>query len=218
MPETPELFEMACPACGERSEIAEEHRGMKVRCPMCRATFKAGDAPEPWYKDQVEPPPPRPRPPAHPDDEFLVPWDRPANREEAARKVYAPALCLLILGSIGVVLSMIGGIAAIGFGVIAKQRGGNGPFENLEFLILGALIIFVNVPVASVIVYGSRHMAKLKSFGWSMGAAITSILSVLGLVACGGICGIPIGMLFLPVGIWSLVVILQPDVKNAFHC
>jgi hypothetical protein len=58
-----------------------------------------------------------------------------------------------------------------------------------------------------VILFGGIQMLRLKTWGMALAA---SILSIVDFGSCCCIAGIPLG-------IWALVILLMPDVKQAFE-
>jgi hypothetical protein len=80
---------------------------------------------------------------------------------------------------------------------------------NVEKFFQGSFAIgssFVGIIVAALIIFASLKMKELKQWGLAFTA------SILAMVPCISPCCI-IG---LPVGIWCLVVLTKPEVKNAF--
>jgi hypothetical protein len=84
------------------------------------------------------------------------------------------------------------------------------PFQFKTFMqIYGAMygiwggILFA---MSVVMLIGAIRMKTLGSYGWAMTGTITAVASV---VACN--------LLAMGFGIWALVVLMQPDVKEAFE-
>jgi len=90
--------------------------------------------------------------------------------------------------------------AAIGPGVIA-----------IAMVVLSLL----NLAVYGMIGLGARRLQQLRSYALVMTAAI---LAVAPLFTCftWGLCSIPMVLVSLVAGVWTLVVILRPEVKAAF--
>lgn len=60
--------------------------------------------------------------------------------------------------------------------------------------------------IASIVtIYGSIKMKSASSWGWAMAA---SILTMISNICC---------LIGIPVGIWALIVLVNADVKKAFH-
>jgi hypothetical protein len=72
----------------------------------------------------------------------------------------------------------------------------------------------VNLAIAAVgllgavfVLYGGHKMRNLQSYGMAVTAAIVAMIPAISPCCCLGV----------PIGIWSLVVLMNQDVKSAFH-
>ena len=205
-------FTVDCPACGESLDVDEEYRTWKVRCPHCRHEFRA------------EPPAaegPRPRRRSRRDDDE---YDDEEDDEEddeyvlkrARRIVSGPSSCLRIMGILGIVAGVGGLVLAVAMGMhIAKnpaqaKRDFNAP--NEEDLVVNVVVIGVaslmSIPFGALIAYGAVKMGRLESHGWAMTSAVLSITSILYCTCCL-VTGVPLG-------IWAIVAMNNPDVRAAF--
>jgi hypothetical protein len=132
---------------------------------------------------------------------------------DARQTVQAPAIALLVTGC----LYALGGLGCCGSGVINFMHTpppSSGPKSDFQKSVEegqqysgpthAASGIFALV-VSAVIIYGALQMKNLKSYGLAM----TS--SVLGMIPCSPCC-----LVGLPIGIWSLIVLMKPEVKSAF--
>jgi hypothetical protein len=72
---------------------------------------------------------------------------------------------------------------------------------------LGAVLAIIGLIVGAVILLGAMKMKKLEGYGFAMAATIMAMVP----------CISPCCLLGLPIGIWSLVVLMNADVKAAFH-
>ena len=72
---------------------------------------------------------------------------------------------------------------------------------------LGIVLALVALLVGVIIILGALKMKNLQSYGLAMAA------SILAMVPCLSAC-CPIG---LPIGIWALIVLNNPEVKAAFR-
>ena len=133
--------------------------------------------------------------------------------EQARAKVNLPAIFMLILAPLGMIL----------FGVDLYYRAVNDPTDN-PFLndmqgdpavrrgaevgaMVGGAIDVVGVICQLVVIFGAIQMRSLKSHSMAMAAAIISCVPCI--TAC---C-----LVGIPFGIWSLVVLNDPLVKQAFE-
>jgi hypothetical protein len=143
------------------------------------------------------------------DEDEDDPEDRRADvRTQARKQVDGPAIALIVLGVIGILMGVLYVAMGILAGLLAADGGGgpgapNAPAQAmLIYGVMGVLFVVYN----SVIIAGAVKMKNLKSFGFAMTASIMAI------VPCGS-CWI-VG---LPVGIWALVVLNRPGVRDSFR-
>ena len=76
---------------------------------------------------------------------------------------------------------------------------GIGTFSSMA----GVGIVLFKVVPGLLILFGAVQMLQLRSYAWAMAAAILSIM------ACS--------LIGLPMGIWALIILLQPDVRDTFE-
>lgn len=124
-------------------------------------------------------------------------------------KVLAPAICLIIAASLGLIFSIFSAFAAVFLEptpvdpnlppmMKAFQEGAHGPVAA----IIQAVFIFVNI----AIIAGGIMMTQYKVWVFALIACILSCINI------GNCCC----FLGLPVGIWGIVVLSMADVKAAF--
>jgi hypothetical protein len=138
----------------------------------------------------------------------------------ALDRVRLPAICLIMVG----VLNIVGGlfwafIGVSGFLEFNKQAEveiaqkfnlpQNEPqtdrIVNISYICLSAISIFT----ATFTILGGIRMVSLKSYKL---AILGSVLAAIPCVSALGCCGIGEG-----VAIWSLVVLVRPDVRSGFR-
>ncbi|HZT82465.1 MAG TPA: hypothetical protein VFA26_19710 [Gemmataceae bacterium] len=233
MPET-----IGCPRCGRKLRLPNEVIGCLVQCPRCAETFTAslpapGPPPAPvWAAEQesraetAPPPPPASRGDREgvdfylhrdgrdaerltaPDEGNELPpsaarrWDH-GVRMRAAEQVGGPATALIVTGVLNVVVSLIVLVVAAAVGGMDTSRGRpDGEGELISGVARGG----VGIVLGALITIGAVRMKRLESHGWGLASAI------LALIPCTPCC-----LLGLPVGIWALVALNRPEVKDAFR-
>lgn len=84
------------------------------------------------------------------------------------------------------------------------MAGGGG--EMMVSGITGILLGFGTIIVGTLITMGAAKMKKLNSYGFAMTACILAMIPAINCCLLG-----------LPFGIWALVVLNKPEVKDAFQ-
>lgn len=141
-------------------------------------------------------------------------YQQPADPEFALKslkvKVMAPAIALIIVGCLGLIASIYGVVNALvsdpppvapGAPEWAKAfaEGSVGP----SAAIIQSIFLIVNI----VIILGGIRMVRFQGWGVSFAAGVLAIVNF-------GTCCCVIGA---PIGIWALIVLNLPDVKQAFN-
>jgi len=128
---------------------------------------------------------------------------------DASRQVSGPATGLLVTGIVGIffaALALIGSILGMGIAPFLRDEI---PERYAEFWegSVGAASAVVGLAVAAFIIFAALKMRELKQWELSLAASIVAMIP----------CVSPCCILGLPIGIWALVVLLRPEVKEAFH-
>jgi hypothetical protein len=232
----PELIQ--CPKCGRKLKVPETLQGKSVKCPGCQAVFKAKfgaeeppeeeeipqarrRAPEPEEEEDEEEVVARPRRRAVADEddeeneEEEQLEERPRRKRRGRRQsppwgaVTAPAICLLITGILGFgwsVFRLLVTLLAAKVPVDPQAPEFLRKAQEIERGGFGVILAVLFIIVAVVIILGAIMMLRGK--GWAI--AVTScILAMINLNGCCCILGIPFG-------IWSLVILMKPEIKEAF--
>jgi predicted Zn finger-like uncharacterized protein len=136
-------------------------------------------------------------------------YPRRSRRGYARSQVSGPGTALQIVGALTVglsVLSLLGNL--MGYGMLASAP--NQPPQNQADLIVnlvsGACGAIFGILWGGVIAGGATKMKQLENYNMAMTA------SILAVIPCSGCC-----VLTLPFGIWGLVVLNQPEVREAFR-
>ena len=123
-------------------------------------------------------------------------------------QVASPSVGLLVTGIVGAI-SALGGLLTFGVGMGLSSFWMDELPESISELYEGAFAIgssFVGLLVAGFIIFAALKMKDQEQWGLAVAA------SVLAMIPCISPCCI-IG---LPIGIWCLVVLMRPEVKDAF--
>ena len=123
--------------------------------------------------------------------------------------VMAPAIALIVVATLGLCASAFNIFAALTWDappidptappfVQEMQKNQVGPVAAA----IQAAFVLLNI----VILIGAIQMVRFKMWGYSLAASILAMINI-GTCCC---------FLGLPVGIWSTIVLFQPQVKKAF--
>jgi hypothetical protein len=148
--------------------------------------------------------------------DFGNPYQSPGNdsqnpyelQQRVKGRVMAPAIALIVVGIVG----LLGSFYNVFHAFTAKpvvdpnapvfvqemSKSATGP--------VAAVVQIVFVIVNLVIIAGASMMLRIQSWGMALTSTILAMVTF-------GTCCCVVGS---PVGIWSLVILLQPDVKAAF--
>ena len=146
--------------------------------------------------------PPPPPPPIAP----------PPSGAGALQQVQGPAIGLLVTAIIGVCLGLfglVGNIFGVGMSGLQNLGGGSGAADRyMQYMTGGVGIVsaILGLAVSGFIIWAALQMKQLRN--WTMAV----VASIVAMIPCIGPCCI-IG---IPIGIWSLIVLMKPDVKAAF--
>lgn len=220
-----------CPNCHAKVRSPAELVGKRVQCPKCSTSFRVED-PNPGIEviDDVEvvedEPAPRPkrRPPVEAeivegrprrrrprddedDDDFEE--ARPARRRGSRRGraealVKGPAIAMMVIGGLGmlVALASFAQYLTAAEGVPPQFVGKVSPEVYRKSAFIGTII----QPIwALIVAYGGFKLLRLENW------ASVLVAVVFGMLPCNiGCC------LGIPIGIWALIVMNNPEVSRAF--
>lgn len=134
---------------------------------------------------------------------------------EALAKVKIPATGLIIIGVLNGLFALFNIIANLfNIGGVDPEQFEGLPPEFAEVLAasggaIGVVFGLVQLAVAGLAIYGGLQMKKLQSYGLAIAASILVMIPCI--TPC--ICCV-LGLVF---GIWSLVVLFNAEVKQAFN-
>lgn len=127
---------------------------------------------------------------------------------EPSRQVLGPSTGLLVTGILGGIIEVTVLIAEVIGRSFKALWLDEIPEDYVEFFESGFGIAsaLVGILVAVFIIYVSLKMKDLKQWGLCVTASILAMIP----------CISPCCIVGLPIGIWCLVVLMRPEVKNAF--
>jgi len=125
----------------------------------------------------------------------------------AQAQVSGPATGLIVVA----ILSLLCELAALIWHLAGRSAmpGGQLPNQAWANLLSGPFVLASNalgILLSVLVLLGGIKMKNLESYGLAMTASIVAMLPC----SCSCLIG-------LPVGIWALVILSKPEVKNAFH-
>ncbi|MBC8357059.1 MAG: hypothetical protein H8E66_34240 [Planctomycetes bacterium] len=218
IPETSAGNKVRCPACGSVQEVPTEVKATPSRSsdhapdqqesptPQSESTFAASSTSANPFADGAPPASDSPFA-ADATNPYATPTSGrgmtsrglfgPGSRVWARTCVDGPANSLAAVGGVAVIFSGIGLIINL--------------FEFLESGNIGVAVYMVVATVSlmvpyGIVIYGATRMKQLENYKLAIAA------SILAMLPCSGCC-----ILGLPVGIWSLVVLCNPNIRAAFR-
>jgi predicted Zn finger-like uncharacterized protein len=216
----PELIR--CPSCDAALRVPESLLGQTVKCPKCATTFTA-ELPPPQSVHRDLPPPEESSPfrirEDEADDFGAAEEDRPRRRRRRGRhddytdaeaELAGPAIALMVSAGLGIAAN----IACILFQLFSVGTNAPGPRKSEPGYVLGyslgmAMVscgpFLPGIIICFIMWAGAIKMKRLQSFGLAMTACILAMIPC----NCCFILGIPFG-------IWGLVILNKPAVKEAF--
>lgn len=134
------------------------------------------------------------------------------SRAEAVARVRTPAIALIVTAALGALLGLLSlvlnalGMGMAGFEDLGSQLGEYGRAGDLIGGAVGVVSSLVNLVVAGFIIWAAVEMLNLRRWSVAVAASAVAIVPCISPCCCVG----------LPVGIWSLVVLMSPEIKSAF--
>jgi hypothetical protein len=194
-----------CPQCGSHTQIplpGQQPPANEI------STLKPDDSSSPFDSHSG----PNPYQTSRPTSQ-----DNPENVEYAKARVSGPAIGLIVTGSLlllmlaGSLISTLVLPAPAQIPIFANNPQNAQPMPNFVMPQIDPRITMANeildMGFAVLIIVGGIKMLKLENYALSMAAAIVAM------IPCCSSCCCLIG---LPMGIWALVALNDPNVKIAF--
>jgi hypothetical protein len=137
---------------------------------------------------------------------------------DSASAVTGPAIALIVVAVMDLlmaVMSVLGGVlgwgmGAAGAGMHFRPHGMDPEIQELIGWLAGPVGLvgnFLSLIINGVILVGAVRMMSLRSYGLCMVAALLAIIP----------CTAPCCCLGIAAGVWALVVLTRPEIKQAFH-
>ncbi len=222
--------QVRCPSCEAALRVPDTLLGKNVKCPKCQTTFLAEMEEPEQPKGIVREPSSSARrsrvpDPAEDEDEEELPpeeeeEDRPRRRRRRRRggrvsakalsAVAGPAIALMVVGGLAIALCIVSvllnmlGVGLMAAGPAPKGMGPQKPDLAIQ-AVAGVGSAIFGLCYWSIVLVGAVKMKNLSSYGFAMTACIMAMLP------CSLCC-----LLGLPFGIWGLVALNNPAVKDAF--
>ena len=137
----------------------------------------------------------------------VLPGYTAAPRAADPNLVSGPATGLIVVAILGFLAQVGGLVMNTAFASMAAQQTQNMPWAGMmsgTAAIAGAVI---GIITSVLVLVGGRKMKKLESYGLVMTASIVAMIP----------CISPCCLVGLPIGIWAVMTLNKPEVKNAFH-
>ena len=129
--------------------------------------------------------------------------------QEATQLLKGPALGLKITAGLGIVATIASvAMNILGVGIASAESGSSE--DAFAAMFSGGLAVVFGVIAIGIGVFiwiGAQKMLALQSYGLCMAAAIVAMIP----------CISPCCLLGLPIGIWAIVILVKPEVKEAFN-
>jgi predicted Zn finger-like uncharacterized protein len=199
-----------CPRCDTRVRVEDADLGYDVECPSCGAVFAARPEGEPPRRAEPDDGPRRRY--EDEDDSEERPRRRRRRRdleevvEDARRAVFLPALFTILAAAVSILYHA----ADTAFILMNPQALNNLPFvprgnpPPIGVIVAAKVCIFLWEAAA---VAGAGAMMRLRSHPFAVVAMVMQV------IPCTGVCCVAT----LPFGVWGLVVLNRPDVKDGFE-
>ena len=213
-------LEFQCVECRKTLRVADGTAGRKARCPDC-GTIQDVPGPELNAHREAETPVwseptggspfsdpsntasgavgtenPYQSPQADAPPPFAPRFTMPVPRHIVEARVRGPAIALTVLAILMLVMVGVGSA----FQVVLVAMG-----EADEEALFGLIGSGMSAAVQAVILLGAMKMRRLQAYPLAVAAAVLAVLP------CFGCC-----LVGMPLGVWALVVLADPQVRGAF--
>ena len=139
------------------------------------------------------------------DPQFQPPNAAPAG--DPRGRVSGPAIGLIITGVVGILNGLINIFAR---SALMAMMASNPQFQQVPMANMnaagGVVGGIIALATSAFVIFGALQMQKLQSYGLAIAATIVAMIPCFGPCCCIGI----------PIGIWSLIVLMDANVKASF--
>ncbi len=139
---------------------------------------------------------------------------------DAKSQVQAPAIALMVTAALGACLQVFNILGSL-FGFNQTDPAdieallGELPAESADIIMglvqnadsFGVVFNLLGLLLAGLVFFAAWQMMQLKGHGLAIAGSVIAMIPCLSPCCCLG----------LPIGIWALVVLLKPEVKEAFE-
>jgi hypothetical protein len=134
----------------------------------------------------------------------------PVNAPAVVDQVNGPAIGLIVTAVLGFLVQVASLIMNLAGASIMSMQHGGGPQAPWAAMFSGTFAIvtsLIGIIVSGVVLVAALKMKKLENYGLAMAGSIIAAIP----------CISPCCLIGLPIGIWAIVVLMKPEVKNSFH-
>ncbi len=122
-------------------------------------------------------------------------------------QVAAPAIALMVISACTFLWYLFAAVMVLFAGGLSFLGGGSGDPGALLGMGMGSVIYGFFALAAAVTFVGALRMKNLKNYGLAITSAVLAILPCTTYICC---------MFTMPLGIWALIVLMKPEVKEQF--
>jgi hypothetical protein len=133
----------------------------------------------------------------------------PSAADHARQQVMGPAIGLMVVSGGAFFFYLFATVMVLFAGGMTFLGAGGSPADPGAALGMGiGAAMYVFWALAALVSFiGALRMKSLKSYGLSVASAVIAIVPCTTYVCC---------MLFMPFGIWAMIVLMKPEVKSQF--
>ena len=217
-------IEFRCTRCDKLLRTPDDAAGKQAKCPECGAILaipSAAGAPPEGIGPGVPPPPPpsgpAPGSPFGPSTDgtpvssgvehadWITNQALEASHADAGR-VSGPAISLIAVSAIGMAIHLWGIVSYLTGPQIVPML--DLPAEMVrKMYFAGFCADIIGFVLGPVVIMGAVRMLQARNYGFAITASILAMLPFFS----------PCCILGLPIGIWALVVLSDPNVRGAFR-